>query len=74
VPAGMIESSVLDQLRTALSDSGTRELLNISEALWQTFEENHCKFVRALVKGVSYEGTTGAVSLNLTRSEDIHED
>jgi hypothetical protein len=70
----MIENSVVDQLRAALRDSGTREQLNIPEALWQTFEENHCKFVRALVKDVTYEGTTGAVSLNLTRSEDIHED
>jgi site-specific DNA recombinase len=74
VPAAMIENSVVDQLRTALRDSGTRELLNIPEALWQTFEENHCQLVRALVKEVTYDGTTGAVSLNLTRSEDTHED
>src|SRR5580692_6825442 len=50
VPAGMIENSVLDQLQAALRDSGTREQLNVPEALWQSFEENHHKLVRALVK------------------------
>jgi site-specific DNA recombinase len=74
VPAGIIENSVVDQLRTALRDSGTRGQLNVPEALWQTFEEDHRKLVRALVKEVTYDGTTGAVSLNLTRSEDTHED
>jgi hypothetical protein len=74
VPAAMIENSVVDQLRTALRDRGTRELLNVPEALWQSFEENHRQLVRALVKEVTYDGTTGAVSLNLTRSEDAHED
>jgi hypothetical protein len=74
VPAGMIENSVLDQLQAALRDSGTREQLNVPEALWQSFAENHHKLVRALVKNVSYDGTTGAVSLDLTRSEDTRED
>jgi hypothetical protein len=74
VPASLIEHSVLDQLRTALADSGTREQLNVPETLWQSFEQNPALLVRALVKEVSYDGTTGAVSLNLTRSEDSHED
>jgi len=74
VPASMIEDSVLDQLRSALRDSATREELNVPENLWQSFEQDHGKLVRALVKDVSYDGTTGAVSLNLTRSEDTHED
>jgi hypothetical protein len=74
VPARMIEDSVLAQLRTALRDSGTREQLNVPEARWQSFEQDHGLLVRALVKNVSYDGTTGAVSLNLTRSEDAHED
>jgi site-specific DNA recombinase len=74
VPARMIEDAVLDQLRTALRDSGTREKLNVSEAQWQSFEQDRTALVRALVKEVSYDGTTGAVSLNLTRSEDPRED
>jgi site-specific DNA recombinase len=74
VPARMIEEAVLDQLRTALRASETREQLRVSEADWQTFEEGHFELVRALVKEVSYDGTTGAVSLNLMRSEASHED
>ena len=74
VPAGMIEDSVLDQLRMALRDSGNREQLNVAETLWQSFEQDPGKLVRASVKDVTYDGTTGAVSLNLTRSEDTHED
>ena len=70
----MIEDSVLDQLRTALRDSGTREQLNVSEAQWESFEQDHAALVRAVVKEVTYEGTTGAVSLHLIRCEDPHED
>ena len=74
VPARMIEDSLLDQLRTALRANETREQLRVSEADWQTFEEGHFGLVRALVKDVSYDGRTGAVSLNLMRSEASHED
>ncbi len=74
VPARMIEDSVLDQLRTALRAQETREQLNVPEADWQALEEGHCELVRALVKEVSYDGTTGAVSLHLSRSEASHED
>jgi site-specific DNA recombinase len=74
VPASMIEDSVLDQLRAALRDSGTREQLNVPEAIWQSFEQDHTALVRGVVKEVTYEGTTGAVSLNLIRCEDARED
>jgi site-specific DNA recombinase len=74
VPARMIEEAVVGQLRTALCASETREQLRVAEADWQTFEEGHFELVRALVKDVSYDGTTGAVSLNLMRSEASHED
>jgi hypothetical protein len=74
VPARMIEEAVIDQLQSALRDSGTREQLNVPEALRQSFEQDHSALVRALVKEVSYDGTTGAVSLNLTRNQDTHED
>jgi len=73
VPARMIEDSVIDQLRTALSGPGSREQLNVSDAQWESFERDHGALVRAIVKEVTYEGTTGAVSLTLTRCEDPHE-
>jgi site-specific DNA recombinase len=74
VPASMIEDSVVDQLRSALRDSGTREQLNVTDAQWECFERDHAALVRAVVKEVTYEGTTGAVSLNLIKCEDPHED
>jgi site-specific DNA recombinase len=49
VPASMIEDSVLDQLRAALRDSGTREQLNVPEAIWQSFEQDHTALVRGVV-------------------------
>jgi site-specific DNA recombinase len=74
VPARMIEDSVLEQFRTALGEQETREQLNVSEADWHAFEEGRCELVRALVEQVSYDGTTGAVSLNLKKHEANHED
>jgi hypothetical protein len=70
----MIEDAVLDQLRGALRAPETRERLNVAEVDWQAFEERHREVVRALVKEVSYDGPTGAVSLDLKRSEPSHED
>jgi site-specific DNA recombinase len=74
VPARMLEDAVLDQLKTALQTTEARELLNVWEAEWQDFEQRHGELVRALVKEVSYDGTTGAVSLELRRNESSHED
>jgi site-specific DNA recombinase len=75
VPARIIEDAVLDRLRMALHDSQTREQLNVPDAAqWQPCELDHRERVRALVKEVTYDGTTGAVSLCLRRSEDKHED
>jgi len=65
VPARMIEDAVLEQFRTALRVQETRLQLNVSEADWHAFEEGRRELVRSLVKQVSYDGTTGAVSLNL---------
>jgi len=69
VPARMIEDSNIDQLRTALGAPQTRERLNVSEAEWQAFDQGDRGLVRALVAKVSYDGTTGAVSLSLRGSE-----
>jgi site-specific DNA recombinase len=74
VPARLIEDAVLDQLRRALCAQETREKLHVSETDWQTFEARHGALVRTIVKDVSYEGTTGAVSMNLKRSEGSYED
>jgi site-specific DNA recombinase len=74
VPAREIEDSVLDQLRTVLRVQEALEQLHVSEAEQRTFEEGPFELVRALVKEVSYDGTTGAVSLHLGRSEARHED
>ena len=70
----MIEEAVGGQLRTALCACETREQLRVAEADWQSFGDDHFGLVRALVKEVSYDGATGAVSLNLMRSEASHED
>jgi site-specific DNA recombinase len=69
VPARMIEDSLVDRLRTALRVDETREQLNVSETDWQAFEQGPGELVRALVEEVSYDGTTGAVSLHLKASE-----
>ncbi len=71
----MIEDSVPRSASNGVArQRDTREQLNVAEVLWQSFEEDHSKLVGALLKEVTYDGTTGAVSLNLTRSEDTHED
>jgi site-specific DNA recombinase len=74
VPARMIEDAVLDQLRMAVRAPESREQLNVAEADWQVLEARHSELVRALVREVSYDGATGAVSVNLKRSEASHED
>jgi hypothetical protein len=50
----MLEDAVLEQLR-----------VHVPAADGQTFEENLFELVRALVTTVTYDGTTGAVSLHL---------
>ena len=64
VPARMIEGAVVEQLRK----------FRVSEADGQTLDENLFEFVRDLVKEVSYDGTTGAVSLDLRKCEANRED
>jgi hypothetical protein len=69
----MIEDSVVAQFRTALGASEIRERLNASEADWLAFDQGDRGLVRALVTNVSYNGTTGAVSLSLRGSEASRE-
>jgi site-specific DNA recombinase len=66
VAAGMIEESVLVQLKTALSDDQTRGRLRISDADWQVLEGGDPReLVHAVVKEIVYDGATGEVSLAL---------
>jgi site-specific DNA recombinase len=66
IAAGVIEESVVTQLRSAMSADGTRDQLLVSEADWLAFgEAGPDDLVRAVVRRVAYDGTSGAVSLEL---------
>src|SRR5258707_303241 len=66
VPAGLIEESVVAQLRAALSSEETHRQLHISETDWQMFEQSDPGgLVRAVVERIAYDGITGAVTLTL---------
>jgi site-specific DNA recombinase len=68
VSAGAIEESVVVQLQSALSAEDTRQQLDIPEVAWQAFRENGSgDFVRAIVKRVAYDSTSGRVTLELGR-------
>jgi site-specific DNA recombinase len=67
VAARLIEGSVVDQVRLALGSETARAELNVTEAEWRTFGENHPEFICSIVRRVVYEGVTGAVSLELAR-------
>ncbi len=69
VSAGMIEPSVIAQLRSALQSDELREQFRVSEADWQVFEpDGSPDLVRAVVRQIRYDGITGAVSLKLGTS------
>jgi site-specific DNA recombinase len=69
IAASGIEESILTQLRSALSVESARDELRVSEADWLTFDERDPgKLVRAIVQRVTYDGTNGAVSLELRRT------
>jgi hypothetical protein len=66
VAAALNEESVVAQLRIALSTDQTRDRLDLSETEWQAFlQGNVSEVVRAVVQQISYNGTTGGVSLKL---------
>jgi site-specific DNA recombinase len=69
VPARIIEDSILHQLRTALAPALTREQLHVPDSDWEALGAGQPEIVRSLVKDVSYDGSTGAVSLRLRGSE-----
>jgi site-specific DNA recombinase len=66
VAAGVIEASVVMQLRSALAVDGARDQLQVSDADWLAFDEGDPGgLVRTVVRRVAYDGTSGAVSLEL---------
>ena len=69
VPAAMIEDSVLEQLRTALGSDQARADYHLSSAESEAFEQDPVETVRTLVKNVTFNGSTGAVVLNLRAKE-----
>lgn len=68
IAAGAIEEFVVTQLRSALSADGARDELRLSDADWAAFEEGDPgNLVRAVVQRITYDGTSGAVSLELSQ-------
>jgi site-specific DNA recombinase len=66
IAARVIEESVIEQVRSALSAAEVRNQLDVSELEWHAFAENQPgAFIRTLVRRVVYDGTQGAVSLEL---------
>ena len=67
IAARVMEDSVVRQLRSALEVDGTRDQLRVSDADWSAFDEGDPgDLVRAVVQRVAYDGTSGAVSLELS--------
>ena len=67
IAARTMEASVVAQLRSALSAEGARDELRLSDADWSAFEEGDPgDLVRAVVQRITYDGTSGAVSLELS--------
>jgi site-specific DNA recombinase len=66
ISARVIEESIVKQLRSALRIDGAREPFGVSDADWLAFDEGDpVSLVLAVVKRVSYDGASGAVSLEL---------
>jgi site-specific DNA recombinase len=66
VAAAVIEDSVVAQLRGALNSEETRQQLHITETDWDHFlEDDPRRLVAGIVEHISYDGTTGAVTIKL---------
>jgi site-specific DNA recombinase len=67
IAARAIEESVVAQLRSALQIEAARDELRLSEADWLAFDERSPdSLLKALVRRVAYDGTSGTVSLDLS--------
>ena len=66
VAARKIEDSVVAQIRAAFTPEDTRKQFEISETDWRAFTENDPgDLIRRMVQQVVYDGSSGAVSLEL---------
>jgi site-specific DNA recombinase len=66
VPARAIEESVVTQLRATLTVDSARQQLGVSDAEWLTLDEGKPEnLIRSVVERVTYDGISGAVSLDL---------
>ena len=66
IAARRIEESVVAELRSVLTAEETRAQLNVSDTDWRAFSENQsAEFLRRMIRRVIYNGTNGAVSLEL---------
>jgi site-specific DNA recombinase len=64
IAARVLEESLVTQLRSALEVDGARDQLRVSDADWLAFNEGDPgNLVRAVVQRVTYDGTSGGVSL-----------
>ena len=67
IAASLIEESVVTQIRSALRAEGTCDELQVSNADRLAFDEGDPgDLVRAVVQRITYDGTNGAVSLELS--------
>jgi site-specific DNA recombinase len=70
IAAGVIEASVVTQLRSALEVDSARDQLRVSDADWLAFNEGDPDdLVEAVVQRIAYDGTTGTVSLELSHPQ-----
>ncbi len=67
ISVGRIESSVIEQIRSALSKQSVRHELEIAEADWQTFLTGDTRLIAEIVERVTYDAVEGRVSLKLQR-------
>ena len=65
ISALRIEESLVSQLRVRLSRDETRRQLNLSNRDWEAFLHDPAGLVPTLVELVSYDGTSGTVSVQL---------
>jgi site-specific DNA recombinase len=67
IAAGVMEESVVTQLRSALRVEEARRELQVSDADWLTFDEGDPgDLIRSIVRRVTYDGAKGAASLELS--------
>ena len=67
VSAGLIEDSLIAQLRVRLGTDETRRAIQIADDDWKVFLDDPRGLVTALVENIRFDGTTGTVSVTLRK-------